>query len=231
MRTQAQIIRLARNAGVPYGAHAFLVIACFPDGFEDAWRAVQVTADAEQTKADAQQLADDFGRRHTEKKFEVVEVGAPDTRSMDERLRELIASGLDFGTILTAFGEHQQKNMPELMPYAEAVDDVLPSDEGSYSTDMIPIVSKGDDEGAYVLAWVWVSDVDAGLKLEYDWHTGEDHIGIHRVDSDGDAEDDFVATTNMEAEEQVEAICAKLNDGELTEEEATAQVLALNEEG
>jgi hypothetical protein len=33
-------------------------------------------------------------------------------------------------------------------------------DEGTLELDDTPKVSKGDDAGAYVQAWVWVSDSD-----------------------------------------------------------------------
>jgi hypothetical protein len=35
--------------------------------------------------------------------------------------------------------------------------------EGELEVDANAIVSKGDDDGAYVMAWLWVSDEDAGL--------------------------------------------------------------------
>lgn len=96
------------------------------------------------------------------------------------QLRRLIANGLTFGEALNVFGEHQRQHSPELTPYSEAVDSVLP-DEASFDSDDTPIVSKGDDAGAYVLVWAWVSDEDAGVFTL---------IEIEHFDEDPDGDED-----------------------------------------
>lgn len=70
---------LARKAGVPYGAHAFIVRVTFPDGFQDAWGNVRAEegVDATQARAQAQLISDQYLKRHPEKTFDLVEVGKP----------------------------------------------------------------------------------------------------------------------------------------------------------
>lgn len=53
---------------------------------------------------------------------------------------------------------HAKKQDPALNVYRDAAgnDDIEVDDNA--------IVSKGDDNGAYVMAWVWVSDEDAGIE-------------------------------------------------------------------
>lgn len=43
-----------------------------------------------------------------------------------------------------------------------------PSREGSVEVDDNALVSVSDDGGAYVQAWIWVSDEDAGVNSEED---------------------------------------------------------------
>lgn len=40
--------------------------------------------------------------------------------------------------------------------------------DGEIEVDESPVISKGDDPGAYVQAWLWVSDDDAGLVATTD---------------------------------------------------------------
>lgn len=40
--------------------------------------------------------------------------------------------------------------------------------DGEIEVDESPVISKGDDPGAYVQAWLWVSDEDAGLVAKTD---------------------------------------------------------------
>ncbi len=35
---------------------------------------------------------------------------------------------------------------------------------GELEIDPGAVVSKGDDPGAYVMAWLWISDADAGIR-------------------------------------------------------------------
>lgn len=78
-------------------------------------------------------------------------------------LRLMMDDGLSFGDVLDAFAVRQREREPDLMPYAEAVESVLSHADGDFSTDATPIVSKGDEDGAYVLVWRWVRDDEAGL--------------------------------------------------------------------
>lgn len=47
-----------------------------------------------------------------------------------------------------------------------------PSEEGSLEVDDNALVSVSDDGGAYVQAWIWVSDEDAGIDCEEDCDAG-----------------------------------------------------------
>lgn len=51
----------------------------------------------------------------------------------------------------------------ELAHYRDAAQDRFLGDEGDIEVDDEAIVSVGGDNGAYVQAWVWVSDEDAGM--------------------------------------------------------------------
>jgi len=44
--------------------------------------------------------------------------------------------------------------------------DAVPVRDGSLECDGEAIVSKGNEAGAYVQCWVWVSDKDAGIEEE-----------------------------------------------------------------
>ena len=50
----------------------------------------------------------------------------------------------------------------ELAPYRAAA--VEQSSAGELEIDPGAVVSKGDDRGAYVMAWLWISDEDAGIE-------------------------------------------------------------------
>ena len=45
--------------------------------------------------------------------------------------------------------------------------------EGTCEIDENAVVSVSDDEGAYVQAWVWVDDTDAGVVRSEDGDEGE----------------------------------------------------------
>lgn len=47
--------------------------------------------------------------------------------------------------------------------YRSAIDDKLGRD-GEIEFDDDAVVSKGDDAGAYVQGWLWISDEDAGIE-------------------------------------------------------------------
>ncbi|MEH0194601.1 hypothetical protein V7S57_02580 [Caulobacter sp. CCNWLY153] len=88
--------------------------------------------------------------------------GAP--RPLEDRLRELIGEGLCYSLAVQVFAEHQRQNEPHLSAYLDATGDK--TSEGEIEIDGDAIVSDGGDGGAYVSAWVWVSDAEAGIKRE-----------------------------------------------------------------
>ncbi len=51
---------------------------------------------------------------------------------------------------------------PALAKYRAAA--LASSRDGELEIDPSAIVSKGDDEGAYVMAWLWITDDDAGIR-------------------------------------------------------------------
>jgi len=51
---------------------------------------------------------------------------------------------------------------PELAPYRAAAFEQ--SSAGELEIDPGAVVSKGHDRGAYVMAWLWISDEDAGIE-------------------------------------------------------------------
>ncbi|USN14507.1 hypothetical protein DOMOVOI_00320 [Brevundimonas phage vB_BpoS-Domovoi] len=109
-------------------------------------------------------------------------------------------------------------------------------DEGNDDPDASAAKARFDDLSD-LLAEAGVSVVIAPgaeptAAPQYGWHVSDDdaaHVGLHRIDSEGEAEDDFVqaATISDHAHRQVEVICARLNAGEITEDAAIAQVRAL----
>ncbi len=90
-------------------------------------------------------------------------------RDLGAELRELIAAGLGFSTAVRAFADDQAAKEPGLAPYWQKADDESYVREGeveidSQGTDGAGFVSKGDDDGAYVLGWVWVANSTAGIE-------------------------------------------------------------------
>lgn len=75
--------------------------------------------------------------------------------TIQERLAALKAEGLDLGTCLAAFGPETD----EERAYADAA-----CGKSGVSVDAVTPVSMGDDDGAYVLAWVWVTAKEAGIE-------------------------------------------------------------------
>jgi hypothetical protein len=75
-----------------------------------------------------------------------------------EALEALKEAGLSFGECVNAFGVSADED-----PFAKAADENFHSD-GDIEIDGTTVVSHGDDyEGAYVLAWKWVSAEEAGI--------------------------------------------------------------------
>lgn len=61
---------------------------------------------------------------------------------------------------------------PVNQDYVEAAKQAVVHEEGHMEVDDSAVVSRGDDPGAYVMAWIWVEDRDA--KFESWWHEHED---------------------------------------------------------
>lgn len=83
----------------------------------------------------------------------------------DENIRlikETMASrGLAGQEILDAITD-QENVIPEAEKYIDAA--ARKGSEGSLEVDADAVVSMGDDAGAYVMAWLWVTDDDAGIE-------------------------------------------------------------------
>lgn len=86
----------------------------------------------------------------------------PAAPSLADRLRSLISEGLTYSEAAKVFGDHQDATEPHLKAYRDA----LPSWAGEREVDSNAMVSKGGDAGAYVQAWVWVSDSEAGVESD-----------------------------------------------------------------
>lgn len=69
----------------------------------------------------------------------------------------LEANDLDFASCVQAFGIGSDK-----CPFVKAAQD-LKAAEGELEVDDVAVVSEGDDDGAYVMTWTWVSFSDAGI--------------------------------------------------------------------
>lgn len=75
-------------------------------------------------------------------------------------LDHLVRAGLTFGACVLAFSEYEHDAKKDA--YIAAAQQQY-GREGEIEVDESAYVSKGDDPGAYVMAWVWVSDDDAGI--------------------------------------------------------------------
>jgi hypothetical protein len=73
-----------------------------------------------------------------------------------EALRALIAKGLTFADVIATFAESRT---PEELAYVALADEQHGA-EGECEIDDIAAVSESE-EGAYVMAWVWVEKPDA----------------------------------------------------------------------
>jgi hypothetical protein len=122
-------------------------------------------------------------------------------------LRELKEKGLDFGQAVTVFAAGEE----EARLIAAARDEW--HRDGEVEIDQDVVVSRGDDNGAYVMAWVWVTDPDPDGEVkevragDMDTHSpkpthvrdfGDDRwIEIKELDQHGDT----VLVTGTEDEE------------------------------
>lgn len=95
----------------------------------------------------------------------------PEILSLPDRLRALIADGLTFSQMVKVYADHQAEKEPELAPYYQNAAELAYVRDGEVEIDTqgaggAGIVSKGNDDGAYVLAWVWVPDDVAGIRAD-----------------------------------------------------------------
>jgi hypothetical protein len=75
-------------------------------------------------------------------------------------LKKLQAAGLTFADCVSCFGVSADEN-----PYLKAAHEHHDR-EGEIEFDDTAIISESDDEGAYVMAWVWVTDEEAGVTRQ-----------------------------------------------------------------
>jgi hypothetical protein len=74
----------------------------------------------------------------------------------EAKLKELIAAGLTFSDCTHAFGSD------EFDSYVQAAR--LHVREGELEVDTPAVVSRGADDGAYVMAWIWIDNQEAGIS-------------------------------------------------------------------
>lgn len=67
-------------------------------------------------------------------------------------------AGLEFSEIVNLLGDDDTD------PYVRAATNSDLLSEGTLEVDIPTIVSRGDDSGAYVMAWLWVSDAPTGMQ-------------------------------------------------------------------
>lgn len=162
MKNETVNNHLAQQAGVPYGAHAFVIVQTFPGG-QSAERAYLAGGQADAMREEAETQAARRRQSMPESSFEVIEVGAPVTR--EKALAALIADGCTFSEMTQAWAGHQAATEPELKAYVDA----CPDKAGACEVEGAGIVSKGADAGAYVMTWTWVTDEAAGMEVVTIW--------------------------------------------------------------
>jgi hypothetical protein len=85
-------------------------------------------------------------------------VKALDDAEIDALCEEINHSGLEFGQCVQILGEDDSD------PYvAAALDHVR---DGELEVDVPTIVSRGEDDGAYVMSWIWIENEEAGIETE-----------------------------------------------------------------
>jgi hypothetical protein len=84
-------------------------------------------------------------------------------------LHELNPGAVSIGTVLDTLSEAQSETEQAYVAAAQGK-----ASDGNLEVDSNAIASTGCDDGAYVLAWVWVSNAEAGVKPEDD-DEGESH--------------------------------------------------------
>lgn len=74
-----------------------------------------------------------------------------------EALSEALLKHLTFGDVVELFGVNSSDDR-----YAKAACEK--TSDGEFQVDDVTVVSCGDDPGAYVMCWVWVTNEEAGIK-------------------------------------------------------------------
>jgi hypothetical protein len=80
--------------------------------------------------------------------------------SIQNELKKLHEAGLTFADCVSYFGVSAEDNL-----YIKAAHENHYR-EGELEFDDSAVVSESDDEGAYVMAWVWVTDEEAGATRQ-----------------------------------------------------------------
>lgn len=70
---------------------------------------------------------------------------------------DLNHKGLEFGDVVNLLGDGADD------PYVAAAHEHRLQQEGTLEVDPKAVVSRGSDDGAYVMAWLWISNEDAGI--------------------------------------------------------------------
>lgn len=86
---------------------------------------------------------------------------------LHDDIQKALDKPLKFSGAVEHFGERQEIEHPELTIYSDTASEMSCVEDGVCEIDQqgpVAIVSKGEDAGAYVLAWVWVGDEDAGIE-------------------------------------------------------------------
>jgi hypothetical protein len=86
---------------------------------------------------------------------------------LHQELTRLKAQGLTFGDCIRGFGVDRGSDA-----YARAAFQKRHRD-GEIEIDDCTVVSLSDDGGAYVMAWIWVSDEAAGISRDSEDDEGE----------------------------------------------------------
>lgn len=84
-----------------------------------------------------------------------------DARQIDALCESLNHAGLTFGEVVRLVGESGEQS-----PYVAAAREHPLLSEGTLEVDDKTVVSHGADEGAYVMAWLWIDNDAAGVEPE-----------------------------------------------------------------
>lgn len=93
--------------------------------------------------------------------------------------KSLDHTGLDFGAATQLFGTDEDHDAFVIAAQREVR-------EGELEVDSPTVVSRGDDDGAYVQAWIWVDNDDARSNVidGYDTTVDEDGCVVEKVIKD-----------------------------------------------